>query len=57
MLPNRIDFETFLLSVLLILHAVIQVDMPHGLVLPALISDLVELAPQEFLDAAEVLDL
>lgn len=57
MLPNRIDLETFLLSVLLILHAVIQVDMPHGLVLPALISDLVELAPQEFLDAAEVLDL
>lgn len=31
--------------------------MPHGLVLPALVGDLVELAPKEFLDATEVLNL
>lgn len=45
MLPDRIDLKTLLLRVLLILHAVIQINMPHGLVLPALIGDLVEFAP------------
>ena len=57
MLPDRVNLKTFLLSVLLIFHAVVQVNMPHGLVLPALVGDLVELAPKEFLDATEVLNL